>query len=73
MFSATSNAPQQPNSKRELCVLVNTETKGWPDPDSAVCALSRQLPSHTLQRGSKEHGRWSVASWSWQWHIIMPH
>lgn len=63
MFSATSNVSRQPNSERKLCVLVNTKTKGWPDPDSALCAPSRQLPSHTLQRGSKASSADGV------WHL----
>lgn len=63
MFSDTSNVPQCPKSERELCVLVNTKTKGWPDPDSAVCAPSRQLPSHTPERGSK------VSSADGVWHL----
>lgn len=63
VFFATSNVPLWPNSERELCVLVNTKTKGWPDPDSAVCAPSRQLPSHTLERGSKASSADGV------WHL----
>lgn len=63
MFSATNNVPRQPNSERESFVLVNTKTKGWPDPDSALCAPSRQLPSRTLERGSKASSADGV------WHL----